>query len=842
VQNDKKEDSRLLKDKQISEHLKELKQFENSVDHRKPHDTDQSGVIFRLNSDYTAIEYNVAEIEKFLEVVFHTELIDDEEILCYRDYGQHNRAISEDTLLQVLERSKKPARLYVATATVKLDRDGTLRNKLTNFCRYHMLVLDDIGTKVPIDKITLEPTYIIESSPGNFQFGYVLKEPLERLEEAQALVDLVYSSGLSDEGGKLATKKVRLPGGVNGKRNKNFGFQSRLHKLETTYFTPQQIIDGLGITADWKVVVNDTVEARRRLKIAGSSHWSSVPLALPSNAGIVDTVAEWLFTQNYVKNISGDWLEIQCPWHEEHSDPHQSSAYYSPIGLGEKEHQQSRAFYCHHSHPETTADFLCWVSAEGGPEAPVHDPSAELVASCVFDSVNNIVWDIKSSIAPISYDSVTAFQQENCKKLLLKSYSHTSGKAKFRSIPAHELWSQHPARVVVKGTTFNPSTPARIVLDDKVLKLNLYCMPDYGIGAYDAAIVTKFLDFLAYLIPDAKEWNTFVDWLAAKMQNLAFRGWGMLMIAPQQRTGRGTLISMLSSLFYEPNCTQISMTRLLDPSDTYNEWETKTMVFVGESEAQSFHGNKFYAAYNRLKDVVDTTVRQTIVNHKYGRMETRNVYTSFLICANETMGIAMGKDDERMYVIQNSTTRESPEYFQELNEWRHIEDEYGRPAWCKHVARYLKNRKIDVAFMNGPAPMTDTKRDLLVMARSPLDIALDTMLESLPGSFIPNGLAEKILIKGGFGVRLEIESRVIMQVVRKALCSRTMAIPKTLRINGETVRYRARLTDAQIPMVQALKMGYDERGHRETARDMLERINEKALIKRIDEALAIEGF
>ena len=66
-----------------------------------------------------------------------------------------------------------------------------------------MVVLADIGTKIPLAKIPkgFRPTYILDTSAANFQYGYVLEEPVRDLPAAAMLVQLMYESGLSDEGG-----------------------------------------------------------------------------------------------------------------------------------------------------------------------------------------------------------------------------------------------------------------------------------------------------------------------------------------------------------------------------------------------------------------------------------------------------------------------------------------------------------------------------------------------------------------------------------------------------------------------------------------------------------------
>ena len=45
--------------------------------------------------------------------------------------------------------------------------DGVVRRKKVNFAGLHCIMLDDIGSKIPADRVTLAPSWSIESSPGN---------------------------------------------------------------------------------------------------------------------------------------------------------------------------------------------------------------------------------------------------------------------------------------------------------------------------------------------------------------------------------------------------------------------------------------------------------------------------------------------------------------------------------------------------------------------------------------------------------------------------------------------------------------------------------------------------
>ena len=39
-------------------------------------------------------------------------------------------------------------------------------------------MLDDVGSKVAMERLTLPPSWLLETSPRNCQAGYLLREPL----------------------------------------------------------------------------------------------------------------------------------------------------------------------------------------------------------------------------------------------------------------------------------------------------------------------------------------------------------------------------------------------------------------------------------------------------------------------------------------------------------------------------------------------------------------------------------------------------------------------------------------------------------------------------------------
>jgi hypothetical protein len=88
-------------------------------------------------------------------------------------------------------------------------------------------MLDDVGTKVPLDRLELEPSWLLETSPGNFQAGYLLDRPISDSKVVDALMKSVIAANLCDPGaGGPTARLARLPVGVNGKHDP--AFQCRL--------------------------------------------------------------------------------------------------------------------------------------------------------------------------------------------------------------------------------------------------------------------------------------------------------------------------------------------------------------------------------------------------------------------------------------------------------------------------------------------------------------------------------------------------------------------------------------------------------------------------------------
>lgn len=129
---------------------------------------------------------------------------------------------------------------------------GQLARKEENFAALHVVVLDDIGTKASLPT-GFKPSYMLETSPGNFQCGLVLDVPCADLARAKAIFKALAAKNLTDAGAQgPQSRYVRLPVGVNHKAKCGpGGFPHRLTSWSPERrFSIAQIVSEFDLTLD----------------------------------------------------------------------------------------------------------------------------------------------------------------------------------------------------------------------------------------------------------------------------------------------------------------------------------------------------------------------------------------------------------------------------------------------------------------------------------------------------------------------------------------------------------------------------------------------------------------
>ena len=225
---------------------------------------------------------------------------------------------------------------YLSFATYTANDEGQYRRTKDQFAALHAIMLDDIGVKVPVDKIMLPPSWIIETSADNFQYGYILAAPIQNAGEATSLLDSIIEAGLCDPGASGACARIgRLPVAINGKTN----FQCRLIEWKPEFrYTVEQMVEGLQFELKEKVIRKSSPRISTDLNTLDDVH---IPRA-DTNPVIAALMARGLYKQP----LGAAKHDITCPWVEEHTDQSDTgTAYWEP-----SESAPVGGFKCMHGH------------------------------------------------------------------------------------------------------------------------------------------------------------------------------------------------------------------------------------------------------------------------------------------------------------------------------------------------------------------------------------------------------------------------------------------------------------------------------------------------------------
>lgn len=243
---------------------------------------------------------------------------------------------------------------YVCVSSFHATPEGKFYRRKILFSALHCVMIDDLGTKLPMSDLKMEPTVLIETSPGNFQAWLFLEQPITTLIGAETLIEQMIAAGISaelDPGMRGVTRVARLPVGANGKIKYRSAdgavWKQRVAKasLELRY-TPEQIAAAYGL---------DLTPKR-----------DAPPPAQPRTGIETEylTVVKWLKTFGYHKEeLRAGYHEIICPWLASHSDGAATGTYYTePEGLN----SWHGGFMCHHGHcgERDITDLLGWLRAE----------------------------------------------------------------------------------------------------------------------------------------------------------------------------------------------------------------------------------------------------------------------------------------------------------------------------------------------------------------------------------------------------------------------------------------------------------------------------------------------
>ena len=240
---------------------------------------------------------------------------------------------------------------YFSISAFHPDEHGKYRRKKSQFVGQFVIALDDVvaqpvdgktKAQIPWSQIKLAPSWVLETSEGNFQVGSILTEPITDKQTADALSKAIIRKGLSDPGaGGPSTRLMRLPYASNTKTEPPFCCRMRLWEPERRYGL-QQFMEAYDISLSEVKKAKAPLPAKAKTvqcSYDGNAVWKPKPS--------INIVVESLRSRGLIKSEIEPWkYDITCPWTDEHTDQVDSGAcYWEP----DEEHPIG-SFKCQHAH------------------------------------------------------------------------------------------------------------------------------------------------------------------------------------------------------------------------------------------------------------------------------------------------------------------------------------------------------------------------------------------------------------------------------------------------------------------------------------------------------------
>jgi len=203
----------------------------------------------------------------------------------------------------------------------------------------YVLPLDDIGTKAVGPKV--DPSYVLETSEGNYQWGYLL-EPFDvqrGYDYYDGCLVAMAEAGHNDPGVRAPNRMIKMPGA----RHDTKPFTSRL-----VSWHPER-------RWDLKALMKEFGVRPKRVKAA---------VAAEGEVKDLRDVRDPLYDFLTVRGHNDRFVFVDCPWSHLHTTRSGvSSTAYSPLDYSMK----GRQFVCQHGHCQnrSVADLINWAVSQG---------------------------------------------------------------------------------------------------------------------------------------------------------------------------------------------------------------------------------------------------------------------------------------------------------------------------------------------------------------------------------------------------------------------------------------------------------------------------------------------
>jgi hypothetical protein len=619
---------------------------------------------------------------------------------------------------------------YANTASFVVDRftDGRVSARADN-CEYILvMMLDDIGTKSKVPP--LDPTWVMETSEGSFQWGYAFVDQPTKA-EFSAAIRAIADAGYTDPGACNPVRNFRLPGSVNLKPERNL-FESRLVEFHPDReFTLSQICDALGVVP----VEADSLTLR--------------PIRLSDDGA--DDVMAWLSQQGLLlSRPNGEgWAGVICPNGAEHTDGNPEGRYMPA----------NRAYCCLHSHcvDFDSRMFLQWVADNDGPS---HTPGLreELLAQAMDSALSKLTPTIEypneaakivaeverkelgriekaewfERFAYIQVDDAFFDMQDR------REISRHTFNALFRHIDCKSV--HNSKRRIEAGTSFDELRQAK---GAKALVGVTYAAGESVLVARDGMVygnrwrdarpkaapgdISQWLAHVERMVPEKFEREHLLNALAHKVQFPTHKINHAILMGGNHGSGKDTLFA---PFFWaiggraKVNCSMIKNEDLTSQWGYGLECEVMEIAELRQAEAKDRR-----ALENHLKPIIAAPPEYLMVNRK-GLHPYYALNRVFVVAfSNERVAISIPSEDRRWFVIWAEASK-LPEA-QAVSLWNWYQHRGGFEA----VAHYLHTRDVSAWNPNAPPPMTEAKAIMVEHGMSTAESFLVDLMRRRAGEF-----------------------------------------------------------------------------------------------------------
>jgi hypothetical protein len=645
---------------------------------------------------------------------------------------------------------------YGNTASFIIDRFGEKPSASAANCEYVLvMVLDDVGDPQKAPKLPpLAPTWIMETSPGSFQWGYAFSEQPTKSDFAAA-IKAIAAAGYTDPGACNPVRNYRLPGSVNLKPGKN-GFKAKLIE-----FNPEQEYTLEYICAALQVTPEE------------SSSLGPAPIKLKDDGG--DDVFRWLNDQGLIlrKPNPEGWAGVVCPNSAEHTDGNPEGRY----------NPSARAYCCLHSHclELDSTTFLSWVALQGGPK---HEPGVrdELIASTMSAALEKLNPEAAAEMFTETPEAVLAeigrkelgrlekagwferfayIQTDDCYFDLQdrREVARSTFNALFRHI---DCTSIHSARKVEASVAYDQNREA---MGAKTLLGVTYAAGEGLLVARDGGIygnrwrdarpalttgnpsVKPWLDHVERMIPTDFEREHFLNVLAYKIQHPNRKINHAMLIGGYPGSGKDT---MLAPFFWAIGGDSKTNCSLVRNEDLTSQWGYALECEVMEiAELRQAEARDRRALENSLKPII-AAPPEFLTVHRKGLHPYESLNRVLVIAfTNERAAISIPSDDRRWFCLWSDAGRLPEADAQALWGWyKGGNGGNGGNAANSNlnsgmaaVAAYLRARDVSNFNPGATPPMTEAKAIMVDQGRSTAESYLVELITGRLGEFASGVIA-----------------------------------------------------------------------------------------------------